>query len=252
MSAAPSVTVLIPTYARTELLVEAVYSALIQDYKGAVDVLVVNDVTRQHLQCYNERVQVVNLPERTGSLGEKREMMVHMAQGDWVAFLDDDDLLMPWYLSSALNAIDGETQAVFPTMEFRLNGRGTGRRWSLGEVPGGINLMVKRSLAKQIPFERIDVGEDNMFRNAVKARVGRNCRLVGSAARVYRVDAPVFHISRSFVGAAQNRAPFTASAENRMDSGIEPTGVVTILPQWKEDYWRTVASIFPHDVPKHP
>ncbi len=250
----PSVTVLIPTYARTRTLAEAIYSAQNQDYKGRVQILVVNDCQRQKLLCspIDPRVQVLNLPYRRPSLGEKRDLMIGMVGTEWVAFLDDDDIWLPWYLSSMLNGVDETTPAVFATHQF-YHWEG---RWSLGVVPGGMTTIVARTkLAKAVGFDHeLNVGEDNVFRQGVERMSGRNLRRVASMAYGYRRDAPGVHISSSFApdGFTSDNRPWLRHAEERMDKGVEPTGNVLIKPRWHEDYWKTLHAVAPTDIPAPP
>ncbi len=251
----PSVCVMIPTYARTKLLVEAIQSVVQQDYKGEVLAFVLNDCRRQDLQG-GGGFSLINAFPRFPSLGAKRHDMLHWSslyRYDWIAFLDDDDLWMPWYLSAALNSVTDDVQAIFPTHQFKTQGRGKGIRWSLDAVPGGLNMLVRSSMARSVGFNmELNVGEDNEFRQNVKARAGRNIAFVGSPAHVYRMSTPGVHISQSFRGPNLDRNVFLQSAEKHMDNGDEPTGVIEIVPKWEEDYWLTVANIFPDDVPKHP
>ncbi len=126
----PSVCVMIPTYARTKLLAEAIKSVLQQDYKGDFCAIVLNDCQRQTIVCRDSRIAAFNHYRQFASLGEKRDHMLGSSlQFDWIAFLDDDDLWMPWYLSSALNSVTDDIQAVFPTHQFKTEGRGKGIRY---------------------------------------------------------------------------------------------------------------------------
>jgi GT2 family glycosyltransferase len=54
-----------------------------------------------------ERIEILMLTDtKTMVLGDKRNAMVGLAQGDYVAFVDDDDRLEPDYLAALLEAID--------------------------------------------------------------------------------------------------------------------------------------------------
>lgn len=230
----PSVTILIPTYGRTVRLAEAVFSALNQDYAGDINVLVVNDFARQEIKCTDPRVSVVNMGPgaRFNNLAEKRDFTVHAATGDWVVFLDDDDLIMPWHLRH----IDPEAAAIFPTMQFSTNDLD---EWSLGEVLGGLGILVKKSVALAVGFKSgLNVGEDNAFRNEVQARFNPLIKRSGQASYVWRrFLRGVGHVSHMVnVDASPDMKRFDAAAEERVNKGIEPEGRIELIPCWAEDY----------------
>ena len=246
----PSLTILIPTYARTALLAEAIASALAQDYRGDYSIVVFNDCARQFLTCPDSRVAIVNSTERCSSLGAKRDKMLWLDVGRYVVWLDDDDLLMPWHLSNLARWIRPGpelTGAVLcrTLIRYHLN------QWSWGPTPGGINgILVETAFAKAIGgFDRsLDVGEDNAFR----AKLLERPKVLAYApipSYVYRVDAPTLHISQSLRGTTVDPSLFTKAAAARMDSGEEPTGNVVITPWMQADYQQEFRKRFPLDCP---
>jgi glycosyltransferase involved in cell wall biosynthesis len=245
----PSVTILIPTYARSALLREAIASALMQDYKGPFSVIVLNDCRQQFLTCRDYRVTCINTHERFGSLGAKRNKMLTLGSNSWVVWLDDDDLLMPWHLSRLVDSLqqrDG-LGAVFCKHIIRYEQQ----RWSWNDVPGGINgILVDTHFAFACGGfnDHLNVGEDNDFRAKMLARGGRIAYAPGPSY-VYRVDAPVFHVSKSLEGTDVDMRKFDASAESRFLTGEEPKGHVEIIPALSDDYESLFRSSFPNDVP---
>lgn len=243
----PSVSILIPTYARTKLLNEAVASALAQDYTGPFQVVVLNDCRRQYLKSKDPRIHAVNFQERYPSLGAKRNAMMRHSRTGWVLWLDDDDLLMPWHLSRLVGALRDETHAVFPKHIIRYEHQ----RWSWNDVPGGINGMLMRTdFAFGVgSFDaHLDIGEDNDLRNKLLTRSARISYAPGPSY-VYRVDAPVFHVSRSLSGTQVDMRLFNDSAAARLESGEEPHGSIEIAPKLNADYEGLFRAQFPNDVP---
>ena len=90
------VSVIIPAYNAANFIEETVDSALAQTHRD-VEVIVVNDgstdATLDRLQKYGSRIQVVNLSN--GGVARARNEGVKRATGEWVAFLDSDDLWVP-------------------------------------------------------------------------------------------------------------------------------------------------------------
>ncbi len=66
---------------------------------------------------------------------------------------------------------------------------------------------------------------------------------------VYRVDAPVMHISQSLRGTTVDSSMFVNSAEKRMNDGREPTGEISIVPMLRDDYESIFREHFPGDAP---
>ena len=102
----PIYTIAIPTYKRTNLLKEAIESALDQSYTGAYDIIVVDnnpdrdDETELMMKGYSDNFRIgyyknsVNLG-MTGNWNRLYEL----ARGKYVVMLHDDDLLYDYYLS---------------------------------------------------------------------------------------------------------------------------------------------------------
>jgi glycosyltransferase involved in cell wall biosynthesis len=137
----PLVTVCISTYNRSKLLVErCVPSVLAQSYRN-LEVLVVgdhctDDTAARMLQIGDPRVRWVNLPEpsklpknrvyrhRVAGSHPKNKAL-ELAQGTWVAHLDDDDEYLPEHVESLLGcAREGDYEFVF------------GKQW--GETAPGV------------------------------------------------------------------------------------------------------------------
>ncbi len=102
------ISVIIPTRGRPELLQEALASLQLQTYTN-FEVVIVNDggpaleptirPWRQHL--------TMTLIERPDSLGvsSARNAAIACADGEYLAFLDDDDIFLPQHLAAAHRAL---------------------------------------------------------------------------------------------------------------------------------------------------
>lgn len=103
------VSVIVPVYNRPQLLVESVSSALAQTY-DPFEVLIVDDsstddtpeVIRQ-LQMRDARIRAVRRPN--GGPGLARETGRQLAEGEFVQYLDSDDLLLPRKLELQVAAL---------------------------------------------------------------------------------------------------------------------------------------------------
>lgn len=97
----PLASIIIPTYNRSELLTEALGSALSQTYSD-LEIIVVDDGstddTPQVLCRYRDRIRVVHQENR--GLPAARNVGLQVSHGDFITFLDSDDLLTPTKIQS--------------------------------------------------------------------------------------------------------------------------------------------------------
>src|SRR4051794_37222555 len=92
---APQVSVILPTHNRSSMLRQALRSALDQE-RVDLEVIVVDDGSTDDTQevlsrTYDERLSVIH-NERPVGVARARNAAISRARGEWVAFLDDDDL----------------------------------------------------------------------------------------------------------------------------------------------------------------
>lgn len=93
--------VVIPTYNRLHLLRQAVSSVLAQNHRD-FEVIVVddgsNDGTMEYLESLSDPIKALRQTHR--GPGAARNLGVKHATGKYVAFLDSDDIWLPWTLES--------------------------------------------------------------------------------------------------------------------------------------------------------
>jgi hypothetical protein len=108
--------VVIPTHNRAGMLREAVESVLALP-GPAREIVVVNDGSTDHtaemLAGYGERLRVLH--QQNGERARARNTGLAVASGEWVLFLDDDDLLLPAFveLEGAAAAAEAEVALVY-------------------------------------------------------------------------------------------------------------------------------------------
>ncbi|HYK36743.1 glycosyltransferase family 2 protein [Alloacidobacterium sp.] len=100
----PLISVVIPTAGRPVQVAAAVNSALQQTFKD-LEVIVVIDGDDQSLAALKSvdspQLQILQLPKQVGGARARNEG-VHVAKGEWIAFLDDDDAWVPEKLERQL------------------------------------------------------------------------------------------------------------------------------------------------------
>lgn len=92
----PLISVIIPSYNRPALLSRAVESVIGQDYPN-VEIIVVDDASEKDISSALERYPQVKLIENSENKGPcySRNKGLENANGYYVNFLDDDDILLP-------------------------------------------------------------------------------------------------------------------------------------------------------------
>lgn len=70
-----------------------------------------------------QRVEIIILTDnKQMMLGHKRNVMVEMAQGKYISFVDDDDRIADDYIAELLKATESDTDSIVFTAEVSLNG----------------------------------------------------------------------------------------------------------------------------------
>jgi len=135
MRGAPLVSVVIPTYDRLPLLREAVESVRVQSFTDW-ELVVVDDGSTDGTQAFldalaNEdmRVRPLAMPH-SGSATVARSTGVSASRGEWIAFLDSDDLWIPRKLEVQLRETLQHPECGWSYTAYRhIDARGT-------EIPG--------------------------------------------------------------------------------------------------------------------
>jgi glycosyltransferase involved in cell wall biosynthesis len=121
------------------------------------------------------------------SIGTKRNQMVAMARGDYIAFIDDDDLVAPDYVARVIEAL--KTRPAPDCVGFRMKRYSNGRPIGEGihsirfecygqkQLPEGMTLYertpnhlnpIRADLVRQVPFPDLNWGEDSAFARGVR------------------------------------------------------------------------------------
>lgn len=164
------VTCVIPTHARDTLLAEAIASVVAQDLRPA-ELVVSDDVGSPATRATVEAAATTaRFPVRyvdssgpaAGTAGASRNAGAAHAHGDVLAFLDDDDLWEPTFLTRLVGALE-EQQADFAVGWTRAEASG---RYEIARMPPG--LTAQDVVARNPGF----VGSNFVMRSAAFRRIG--------------------------------------------------------------------------------
>jgi colanic acid/amylovoran biosynthesis glycosyltransferase len=112
------VSAIIPTYNRAHLICRAIESVLVQSY-NSIELIIIDDgstdATEEAVNRYtdNSSITIKYFKKSNGGCASARNKGVELASGDFVAFLDSDDLWMPNALYLMVEALKKNPSADF-------------------------------------------------------------------------------------------------------------------------------------------
>jgi glycosyltransferase involved in cell wall biosynthesis len=116
-----TVSVIITTFNRSALVVEAIDSVLAQTYRD-FEIIVVDDGstddTRAVLARYGDRIRAIH--QANAGLNAARNAAVDVARGEYFALLDDDDLWEPGKLELSVRLLERYPRAAFVFSNFAI------------------------------------------------------------------------------------------------------------------------------------
>jgi len=206
------VSVVIPTYRRPRAVAAAVESVLSQTWRE-LEIIVVSDgpdpETRAALQIADTRLKYLELPENQGPAAA-RNAGVAASRGDWLTFLDDDDLMLPRKIEVQMQLADarkpaemiscrtvyrhGNREDVWPSRpilpredlaDYML------RRSSPLGRPGIVpiqTLLLHRSLLDAVPFSNHADHEDWAWLLEVWHKAGARVQFAWEPLVIYRIE----------------------------------------------------------------
>lgn len=114
------VSAVIPVYDRVDTLKSAVESVLFQSYQN-IEIIVVDDGSKTDLSIplkpYLNLIKFIRLEKNSG-VSVARNAGILASKGDFVAFLDSDDLWLPFKISHQLELMKKENTKICHTNEF--------------------------------------------------------------------------------------------------------------------------------------
>ncbi len=218
-------------FPRAELVVaEAIESFLRQTYDDK-ELIILNDTPGQTVRLNQdyENIKLVNLPYRIRSLGEKCNIAAAVATGDYLMRWDDDDISLPWRMTTTMAKI-GSAGYWKPSHSWFMRSRSS-MLLMCGYM--GACCIHRQTFDKIQGYPFIGVGEDQAIEKRVSA--SGDLLTVGAvtaaeAFYIYRWDGTSSHVS----GAGNDGYELF---------GTKPieTGQYEVRPRWATDYEREVS-----------
>lgn len=227
------ISILVPTYKRHKFLPLLLRNVMIQDYDHKLLTLVIDDDSPRGEQLIKdedydkvvEHLKPVKLIYKRSitkkTIGEKRNSLVKNAPDKIVAFLDDDDIYMPTYISYSYNMLKGNkvgcvgsNQMLFcmSNKNFEVYGINCGDKIPL--IHEATIMMTKKWFNSTCKFARNSQGEGKKL-------------FEGSENKVFNTDITKIMICLSHDSNTVNKDRF-AVAENKVEIKMN-SSLISIL-----------------------
>jgi glycosyltransferase involved in cell wall biosynthesis len=244
----PAVSCICLTYARPELLEEAIYSFLRQDYAGTKELIVLNDYDEQVLELDHPEVLVVNLPRRLRTVGEKMNLAVALAAHDTLFVWDDDDIYLPHRLTFSMAKLAAQPGFFKPDKAWMLsNGTLQGPLKNLFHVG---SCWTRRWFDEVSGYPAEGTGYDLVFERRLKERFGEEMAVHDIRPEdiyyIYRWGGTGSYHMSAFGGFKEGgnvgHRQVDEYVQSRARRGGLARGRVRLTPCWRQDYLATVAA----------
>jgi hypothetical protein len=244
----PAVSCFCLTYGRPHVLEEAIHSFLQQDYAGPKEMIVLNDYADQILTFDHPEVQVVNLPRRFRTVGEKMNAAAALATHDLLFVWDDDDVYLPHRLSFSVAHFD-PAKGFFKAQHAWV--------WNDGRLSGPAgNIFHAGSCWSRSRFDALGgypaegTGYDLLFERQLESRFpGSTAAHPVAPEEIYYLyrwgGTGSFHMSgfgALKIGQNVGQAQVEAYVRQRAGRNEIPRGHVPLLPCWRADYPQLASS----------
>lgn len=197
------VSVIMPAYNCAQYIQQALDSALMQDVP--MEILVLNDCSQDDLDnvmmeyAQDHRVRYVKNSHNLG-VAETRNRGIRMARGEYIAFLDADDVWAPGKLKKQLALIEQKQTVICSTARELMNPDGsltgyvipvkeefTFRDMLLHNQVNCSSVLMRTEVAKEFPMHHDDSHEDYLMWLEVLQKYGRGCA-VNEPLLKYRIS----------------------------------------------------------------
>lgn len=93
--------IIIPYYNRPKAI-QRLVDVLVPQLQDGVEVLIIDDCSPQTISIDDPHIRVIRLKENSGGASVPRNIGLDNAKGDYIAFIDSDDMVKPNYVQKIL------------------------------------------------------------------------------------------------------------------------------------------------------
>ena len=99
--------IIIPYYNRP-ITIKKLIDVLRPQLTEETEVIIVDDHSKEPLSSNDEKIKIIRLEENSGGASVPRNIGLDNAKGEYIAFIDSDDLVSNDYISKIINKINTE------------------------------------------------------------------------------------------------------------------------------------------------
>jgi glycosyltransferase involved in cell wall biosynthesis len=161
-----SVSIIIPTYNRKkfERLIE--YNINCQTYENIVEVVIADDGDESQRLELNVKYPIKYIKCTRVTIGQKRNILVSSAKGEYIAHMDTDDIYFPTYISHSLEVLKRTKRDAVGTSDMIFifaDGTKGGMRNPYLSMANEATLVYKKSFWKELGFSEKQSSEGIQF-----------------------------------------------------------------------------------------
>ena len=187
----PLVSVVIPFYSGEEWLDEALESVLEQNYSN-IEILVINDGSKEDISNLKEKYasKVKFQDKENGGPATARNLGIEIAAGEYIAFLDSDDLWLPGKLEKQVELME-KNNAVWSQHSYEMFWDGTDKTKIIdtsiynGNVYKDCFISFKVQTSCIMIKREVLINENIRF--PINKRYGQDCSLFRELASKYKL-----------------------------------------------------------------
>lgn len=223
----PLISCLCCTYGRPVLLGEAVKCFLDQDYNNK-ELIILNDQEGVNIKCDYNNVKVYNIPKRFNSLGEKRNYIKRLANGEYCCIWDDDDLYTPYRISQSVKFFkENPSYDIIKAKDAIISVDNLNYKKANNLFHS--QAIIKKEYIDKTEYPSISVAEDIEFEKNAKIK---SVDIFPRFWYVYRWGLNTHHVS----GLSNEKESWKRSIEFYKNM----KGDFVISPEFKNNYWEEI------------
>lgn len=224
----PAVSCICPADGRIDLLEEAIYGFLRQDYPGETELIVLNDWGERTLVYDHPKVQIINLPCRFHSMGEKFNALAALTSHDLIMMWPEDDVSLPHRISFTVSQLQ-------PAHGF-FNAE-TAWVWKDGQIRHfehtafhGAALWTRDLFVKVHGYPHVRDGHGSSFEQLCQGHAPE------SVCVRQAIPENAYYIHRELQQDEQSGEGVADSVKQQEESAHFRDGQIQLKPQWRNDY----------------
>lgn len=115
------ISIVVPMYNAKDTILNSIKSIESQSYKGDIEIIIVNDgstdncekLVEEYLLNYQSNIKIKLISKINGGVSSARNVGIRESSGDWIGFLDSDDVWLPKKLQMQIDEINRNSKIKF-------------------------------------------------------------------------------------------------------------------------------------------